>query len=80
MMWNMKKFIQNSGWQILGGIFGGIGGYFYWRDIGCATGTCPITSKPLNSIVYFAVLSYFMIGTIAKFREERIEKREKRIH
>ncbi|MEN9730288.1 MAG: hypothetical protein RLZ91_1406 [Bacteroidota bacterium] len=61
----MKKFIQNNFWQILGGIFGGIAGYFYWKDFGCATGTCPITSKPLNSIVYFAVLGYFMIGTIA---------------
>ena len=79
-MLNMKKFIQNNAWQILGGIFGGIGGYFYWRDIGCATGTCPITSKPLNSIVYFAVLGYFIIGTIAKFREERREKGEERNH
>ena len=64
----MKKFIQNNVWQILGGLFGGIAGYFYWRDIGCATGTCPITSKPLNSIVYFAVLAYSMIGTIAGFK------------
>ena len=64
----MKKFIQNNVWQILGGIFGGIAGYFYWRDIGCATGTCPITSKPLNSIVYFTVLGYFVTGTIAGFK------------
>jgi energy-converting hydrogenase Eha subunit C len=67
----MKKFIQNNVWQILGGIFGGIAGYFYWRDIGCATGTCPITSKPLNSIIYFAVLGYLMIGTIAKASVKR---------
>ena len=69
----MKKFIQNNVWQILGGIFGGIAGYFYWRDIGCATGTCPITSKPLNSIIYFAVLGYLMIGTIAKASAKRLE-------
>lgn len=74
MMWHMKKFIQNNGWQILGGIFGGIGGYFYWRDIGCATGTCPITSKPLNSIIYFAVLAYFATGTVAGFKAQRIKK------
>jgi hypothetical protein len=72
----MKKFIQNNGWQILGGIFGGIGGHFYWRDIGCATGTCPITSKPLNSIVYFAVLSYFMIGTISQWRTLKEEQKD----
>ncbi|MDT8888148.1 DUF6132 family protein [Aquirufa regiilacus] len=67
----MKKFIQTNFWQILGSLFGGIAGYFYWRDIGCSTGTCPITSKPLNSIIYFAVLGYLMIGTIAKARVKR---------
>ncbi|MHA8091428.1 DUF6132 family protein [Aquirufa regiilacus] len=67
----MKKFIQTNFWQILGGLFGGIAGYFYWRDIGCSTGTCPITSKPMNSIIYFAVLGYLMIGTIAKARVKR---------
>lgn len=71
----MKKFIQNNVWQILGGIFGGIAGYFYWRDIGCATGTCPITSKPLNSIVYFAVLGYFMIGTVSQWRTYKEENK-----
>lgn len=43
----MKKFIQSKFWQILGGIVGAIAG---------STGTCPITSKPLNSVVYFGVL------------------------
>lgn len=69
----MKKFFQNNAWQIAGGIFGGIGGYFYWRDIGCATGTCPITSKPLNSIVYFAILGYLVIGTISQWRRYKEE-------
>lgn len=68
MMLNMKKFFQNKGWQILGGLLGGIAGYFYWKEIGCVTGTCPITSKPLNSILYFAVLAYFVTGTIAGFK------------
>jgi hypothetical protein len=72
----MKKFIQNNFWQILGGIFGGIAGYFYWRDIGCASGTCPITSKPLNSIVYFAVLGYFVLGTISGLRAQSIKHKD----
>jgi hypothetical protein len=76
MMWNMKKYIRNNGWQILGGIFGGIGGYFYWRDIGCVSGTCPITSKPLNSIVYFAVLGYFILDTISQWRKLKPTQKE----
>jgi C4-dicarboxylate transporter len=63
----MKKFIQSKFWQILGGIIGAVAGYIYWKEIGCSTGTCPITSKPLNSVVYFGVLGYFVAGTIAGF-------------
>jgi tetrahydromethanopterin S-methyltransferase subunit D len=63
----MKKFFQNKSWQILGGLLGGIAGYFYWKEIGCVTGTCPITSKPMNSIIYFSVLAYFVTGTISGF-------------
>ena len=76
MKLNMKKFFQNNGWQILGGLFGGIAGYFYWREIGCVTGTCPITSKPLNSIIYFAVLAYFVTGTITGFKAQSIKQKE----
>lgn len=76
MTLNMKKFFQNKSWQILGGLLGGIAGYFYWKEIGCVTGTCPITSKPLNSIIYFAVLAYFVTGTMAGFRAQRIKHKE----
>lgn len=72
--YHMKKFILNNIWSIIGGLFGGLFGYFYWRDIGCATGTCPITSKPLNSIIYFAVMGYFMIDTISQWRTFKEEK------
>jgi hypothetical protein len=71
---NMKKFIQSKGWQLLGGLLGGIGGYLYWKNIGCTTGTCPITSKPLHSIVYFAVLGYFILGTITPFQITKDEQ------
>jgi hypothetical protein len=60
---NMKKFIQSKFWQILGGIVGAIAG---------STGTCPITSKPLNSVVYFGVLGYFVTGTIAGFSAQKL--------
>jgi hypothetical protein len=73
MTLNMKKYIQKNRWSILGGILGGISGYFYWKEIGCSTGTCPITSKPLNSIFYFTLLGYLMMNTITAWKEPSSE-------
>jgi C4-dicarboxylate transporter len=40
----------------LGITIGAIGGYAYYYFVGCASGTCPITSKPLNAILYGSVM------------------------
>ncbi|WP_044262731.1 DUF6132 family protein [Saccharicrinis fermentans] len=31
---------------------GAVLGYAYYYFIGCSTGSCPITSNPINSILY----------------------------
>lgn len=41
---------------IIGVIFGSIVGYLYYKYIGCISGTCAITSKPLNSTLYGALV------------------------
>ncbi len=41
---------------VAGVIIGAIAGYLYYYYVGCASGTCAITSKPLNSTVYGAML------------------------
>lgn len=50
------NFLLKHKLTIIGVILGAIGGYFYYDFIGCSTGTCPITSKPLNSTLYGAVM------------------------
>lgn len=52
----IKSFILKNKLMLLGVLLGGIAGYLYYHFIGCVTGTCAITSKPLNSTVYFAVM------------------------
>lgn len=54
-----EKIIQyiKKQWLILiGAALGAIGGYLYWYFIGCNSGTCPITSSPLNSTLYGVLL------------------------
>lgn len=42
--------------MIIGAAIGGALGFVYYKFVGCSSGTCPITSKPLNSILYGAVM------------------------
>ncbi|MFN8321684.1 MAG: DUF6132 family protein [Chitinophagales bacterium] len=39
-----------------GVILGAIAGYLYYHFVGCASGTCMITSKPINSTLYGALM------------------------
>lgn len=51
----MKKLFKNNLW-IAGIVLGAVAGYLYWKNIGCLNGACAITSKPINSIVYFSII------------------------
>lgn len=44
-----KKNIIITGLGVLVGL---IAGYAYYHYVGCMSGTCAITSKPLNSTLY----------------------------
>lgn len=48
-----KKNIFKS---ILGILIGGLIGFSYYYFIGCKSGTCAITSNPMNSTLYGVVL------------------------
>ena len=45
----MKKWLLNNKLTVIGVIFGAIGGYLYYYFVGCASGTCGITSSSVNS-------------------------------
>jgi hypothetical protein len=42
--------------NVIGVVIGAIAGYLYYFYVGCSSGTCAITSKPLNSTLYGAVM------------------------
>lgn len=49
---------------------GAVTGYAYYYYLGCASGTCSITSKPLNSSLYGAVLGGLLFNTISDYRKK----------
>ena len=62
----MKKFINRNFLTIIGVFAGALAGYLYWHLIGCNTGTCAITSKPINSTVYGAMMGGLLLSTFKK--------------
>ncbi len=55
----MKKLNENK-WIVFGVVLGGIGGYFYWKDVGCASGKCIIQSNWQVMIPYGMLTGYFI--------------------
>ncbi len=57
-------------WLIMAGAAAGLaGGYMYWHEVGCVSGTCPITSSPLNSSLYGAFMGGLLFSMFQKQKE-----------
>lgn len=67
----MENFIKKYKLGLIGIVLGGILGYAYYHFIGCNTGTCAITSKPINSSVYGMVVGYLILSTFEKTKENK---------
>lgn len=50
----------------IGLVFGAIAGYLYYYYVGCASGSCAITSKPLNSTLYGAMMGGLIFNMFIK--------------
>lgn len=66
----MQEKIKNiflKHWGVaIGVIAGALAGYFYWQQIGCASGTCAITSSPINSSLYGALMGGLFVNIFKK--------------
>lgn len=66
------QYIKKQWIIIAGAALGALSGYLYWYFIGCNSGTCPITSSPLNSTLY-GILLGGLIGSMFKRDKKRDE-------
>lgn len=51
---------------VTGVIVGAIAGYAYYHYVGCANGTCAITSEPINSTLYGALMGGLLFNLFVK--------------
>lgn len=70
MFSSLKKLLKNNYITLLGIGVGAIGGALYWNYVGCASGTCPITSSPINSTIYGALMGGLLFSSFRKKREK----------
>lgn len=56
---------------IIGVLVGAAAGFLYWQQIGCASGTCPITASPLNSTAYGAMMGGLLVSTFKKEQNKK---------
>ena len=51
-------------------IGGAMAGLAYYYFIGCAAGSCPITSNPASSMVYMGLIGWLLSGVFGKGCED----------
>jgi phage shock protein E len=63
------SFIQKYKWMLILAVLGGITGFSYYYFVGCASGTCAITSSPINSTIY-GILMGGLLGDIFRTKKK----------
>lgn len=62
----MKTFLKKNILTIIGIPLGALAGFLYWKFVGCNSGTCAITSNPMNSTLYGAVMGGLLLSIFQK--------------
>ena len=62
----MTLIFQKYKRDLIGITLGAVAGYLYWKLVGCSNGTCMITSKPINSSLYGALMGFLVAGIFKK--------------
>ena len=73
----MKHFFSNYKGEVTGILSGATVGWIYWYFVGCASGTCAISSKPMNVTLYGAFMGALLGGM---FKKDKSKKNAKTKH
>ena len=62
----MVQKIKSSVPEIIGLLLGAVGGFVYFKTVGCSTGSCPITSNPWLTIIWGSLIGFLTGGIFNK--------------
>lgn len=60
------NFLLQHKLTVIGIAIGTLAGYAYYHFVGCASGTCAITSDPMNSSIYGALMGGLLLSNFEK--------------
>ncbi|MEA3503855.1 MAG: hypothetical protein U9R32_01495 [Bacteroidota bacterium] len=63
----MKNFLAEHIYSVAFIILGIIGGFFYWKYVGCTSGSCAIKSNWYTMIFFGGLIGYLIGDTIDSF-------------
>jgi F0F1-type ATP synthase assembly protein I len=69
------NIIRKYSLETLGIALGALAGYLYYHFIGCSTGSCPISSSPLGSILYGTLWGWVLTQTFKTTKKENDERK-----
>ena len=79
----MKSFLKNKTLQLFFALAGALGGFLYWKYVGCESGTCAIKSVWYWSTLWGAVAGYligdFIVDIIQKVKKRKNKNNEDKV-
>lgn len=63
------KGLKNYLLIVTGVLIGALSGFFYWKIVGCESGSCAITSNPVNSTISGAVMGGLLFSMFKQKRK-----------
>jgi len=73
----MKKFLLHKKLQIIVAVLGALGGFVYWKFVGCESGSCAIKSVWYWSTLWGATVGYLLGDFLADIIKKREKKKNK---
>ncbi len=68
---DLRTFAKKHILKIILVPLGGLGGFLYWRFVGCESGTCPIKSVWYWSTLYGIIISYLIADLILSYTRRK---------
>lgn len=68
---SLKRWIILS----IGAVIGGTLGFLYWKFVGCDSGSCAITSSPINSSIYGMAMGGLLFSSFDDYFKNKKEKK-----